>query len=124
MHDPGNGAGPGPPGVLLLWVQGWTVSHLLAGVSVGLGLGSYCSSDCCLSCSPDLDIGCFCSWRSSGLLPCTVPENCVAPGHWPLCLAVSSISSILTGWGCAAWPTLGATRRIAVRSSMPALRRM
>jgi len=79
MLDPDSGAGPGFVGALWLWVRGWTVSHLLAGVVVGLGLGLCCWSDCCLSCSLGLGFGCCCSWSFSGSPPCIAPACWEAP---------------------------------------------
>jgi len=105
MHDPADWAGPRPAGAFRLWVCSWTVSHVLAGVAVGLGLGSCCGSGRCFGCSLGLDVGCCCSWRFSGYPSCVAPACCEASRPPPSCLAVLCLSSVRASWAGAALPT-------------------
>jgi len=119
MLVPAIGAEPRPAGALWLWVRGWTVSHLRAGVGVVLGLGLCCGSGCCSSSSLGLGFDCWCHWRFSGSPSCVVPACCEASRSPPSCLAVSSHSSFLTSWACAASPTLALASTCVGMSMMP-----
>lgn len=109
--DPVIGVGLGPACTfwLSVWVHGWTFSYLLARVGIGSGLVSCYGSGCCVICSfsSGLDFGCCCSRRASASPSCIVSACCEAFRSSQCCLAVSSLSSVLTSSTDSALPIHG-----------------
>jgi len=96
--DPGVGEVPGLAGAISHWVRGWNVAHCQPGLdgALGLGLGLYCCSNCCLCCSLGLclEFGCSCSWSFSGSQPYIARAFCEASRPPLSCRTVLSYSSI------------------------------
>jgi hypothetical protein len=72
---------------------------------LGLGLG--------------LGLSCCCSWCSSGCAFCVVPACCKASSPPPSCLAVLSLTSVITSWACDGLRVHALTSTSVVRSAMP-----